>query len=354
MKKPCLFLGIDSGATTCKVNAINAAGKPLDATLRQFPTRSKEGREVLLADWIYAAETFLKIHQLTWDTVEGVGIAMPGPFDSYGVLGALPNYPSDLRGWTYLEDFKHRVKHHAGRPLPVATGNDGHLAGLAESKELPHETPGGMLLLAPGSGLGSAYVDASGRLLEGDHYSAGFFCCMPLPYAELGLPKLRCGCGRDWGCTERYCALSGLPDLIRLVLPRHPGHAYEQRTLSGREQALGLRDLAQEGDLLALEVFDLQAKALGYAVAMGSMAYDPSYVVIGGGLMDPDATIPDFRQRYLDGIRASAAKYLWIPPDDLHIHAARLGEHAQAIGAALLAKVQALGPPHESTPSSSL
>jgi predicted NBD/HSP70 family sugar kinase len=333
-----VFLGLDSGATTCKVNGVDAEGRPLATVLRQFPTRSREGRETLLTDWMHAAETFLEAQQLTWDAVEGVGVAMPGPFESYGVLGALPNYPSEFRGWNYRADLEERLQRHAGRHLRVATGNDGHLAGLAEAREIQRDAPGGVLLFAPGSGLGSAFVDASGRMLEGDHLSAGFFCCMPLPYAELGLPKLSCGCGRDWGCTERYCALSGLPDLIRLVLPRHPEHPYHDGSRTEREQALELRDRAQQHDPLALEVFDLQAKALGFAVAMGSMAYDPSHVVIGGGLMDPDATTPPFRQRYLDGIRATAAPYLWIPPEALQIHPARLGEHAQAVGAALLAR----------------
>ena len=139
------------------------------------------------------------------------------------------------------------------------------------------------------------------------------------------------------GCTERYCALSGLPDLIRLVLPRHPEHPYHDGSRTERGQALELRDRAQQQDPLALEVFDLQAKALGFAVAMGSMAYDPTHVVIGGGLMDPEATTPAFRQRYLDGIRNAATPYLWIPPEALQIRPARLGEHAQAVGAALLA-----------------
>ena len=338
-KENSIFLGIDCGATTCKVNGIDGAGNPLDTTtLRQFPTRSREGRETLLEDWMRAGETFLEAHGLGWGDVAGVGIAMPGPFDAYGVLGALPNYPDDLRGWNYLASVKDHLHLRTGRALPVATGNDGHLAGLAEARELQREIPGAVFLLAPGSGLGSAFVDASGRLLEGDHHCAAFFCCMPLPYAELGLPKLACGCGRDWGCTERYCAISGLPDLIRLVLPRHPGHQYHDGTLSGRDQALGLRDLAQQEDALALEVFDLQAKALGFAVAMASMAYDPTHIVIGGGLMDPGATTPAFRKRFLEAIRESAAKHLWVEPGSLNYHSARFGEHAQSLGAALQAK----------------
>jgi predicted NBD/HSP70 family sugar kinase len=95
--------------------------------------------------------------------------------------------------------------------------------------------------------------------------------------------------------------------------------------------------LAQEGDPLALRIFDMQARALGLTVAASAMAYDPSNVVIGGGLIDREATTEEFRARYLMGIRATAAEYLWVDPAQLNYHEARLGELSQAIGAALLA-----------------
>ena len=41
------------------------------------------------------------------------------------------------------------------------------------------------------------------------------------------------------------------------------------------------------------------------------MALDPQFVVIGGGLMDPQATSEAFRERYLSIVRNSALPYVW-------------------------------------------
>ena len=68
------------------------------------------------------------------------------------------------------------------------------------------------------------------------------------------------------------------------------------------------------------------------------MAVDAEYVVIGGGLIDPEATTPEFRERYLRIIRESAQPYLWPSQQEkLKVVAATLGELSQAIGAALVA-----------------
>jgi predicted NBD/HSP70 family sugar kinase len=68
------------------------------------------------------------------------------------------------------------------------------------------------------------------------------------------------------------------------------------------------------------------------------MALDPGFVVIGGGLMDPEATTPAFRERYLSIVRDTAAPYLWpTQRSRITIVAAALGDLSQAIGAALAA-----------------
>jgi glucokinase len=103
-----------------------------------------------------------------------------------------------------------------------------------------------------------------------------------------------------------------------------------------KERAFTLRGLAQKGDKLAVELFDFQAKAMGLHVANMVMALDPRFVVIGGGLMDPEATTTAFRERYLDIVRSSAREYLWpYQRDSISIVPAALGDLSQAIGAAL-------------------
>jgi hypothetical protein len=68
------------------------------------------------------------------------------------------------------------------------------------------------------------------------------------------------------------------------------------------------------------------------------MALDAEFVVIGGGLIDPDATTEAFRERYLGGIRAAAEPWLFpVQRRTMKILPATMGELSQAVGAALVA-----------------
>jgi glucokinase len=80
---------------------------------------------------------------------------------------------------------------------------------------------------------------------------------------------------------------------------------------------------------------------MGYHVANLAMALDPTFVVIGGGLMDPENTTEAFRERYLSILRETARPYLWSAQrDHIRIVPATLGDLSQAIGAALVALYQ--------------
>ena len=196
-------------------------------------------------------------------------------------------------------------------------------------------------MLTPGSGLGAAFIDGNGLPLDGDTLAGMEAGHMPAPLQELHEKPYPCGCGRTWGCIEVYTTLSGLPHLLADRLTRHPGHPLAQSALSPRERAFALRGLAQKGDALAIELFDFQARALGLHVATLAMAFDPQFVVIGGGLMDPEATTAAFRERYLRVVRESAAPYLFpAQRARLSIVPAALGDLSQAIGSALVALYQ--------------
>jgi len=150
-----------------------------------------------------------------------------------------------------------------------------------------------------------------------------------------------CGCGRDWGCVEAYTTISGLPQLLAEKLKQHPTHELATSTAPIKEKVLSLRGRAQKNDALALEIFDFQAHAMGIHVANLVTLLDPGIVIIGGGLMDHEATTPEFRERYLRIIRETAQPYFW-PQQRKHltIVPASLGELSQAIGAALVALYQ--------------
>ncbi|MGB6222338.1 ROK family protein [Haloferula sp.] len=334
------YLGIDSGATTSKIAAVRADGSIFPSDLLQRPTGSEGGPEGVIKAWMGAIADYMAEHGMDWDQISGVGLAVPGPRRSYGVLATGPNLPESFDGWDVQHDLLEALREAAGRPLSLALGNDGNMGGVAEAHSAIGNDKAGVVMLAPGSGLGGAYIDPTGMCLDGDTLAGMEISHMAAPLHLLNVEALTCGCGRTWGCFEMYTSLAGLPYLLDLALPRHPGHSLADPTLGKKERVLKLRGLAQDGDALALELFDLQAKAMGLLVAQLTMTLDPSCFVIGGGLIDPEATTETFRDRYLGLIKSTALEYVWPTQKDvLRIIPASLGEQSQAIGAALVARL---------------
>ncbi|MEO8356187.1 MAG: ROK family protein [Chloroflexota bacterium] len=333
-----IYMGTDGGATTSKVGGVWSDGSVISTKLLQSSTNSTQGPEAVVRSWVEAITTYLSTNSLTWDQVGGVGLAVPGPFQRYGVFDHSANLPDDFTGFDVHTSYSNALAERAGRAIPLTVGNDGNMGGVAEAQHARGSSHGTVLMLAPGSGLGCAYIDRHGLPLDGDTLAGMEGGHMPAPLHLLGAKAYPCGCGRDWGCIEVYTCLAGLPYLLEEKLEQYPDHDLAKSPLSVKERAFSLRGLAQKGDTLATEIFDFQARAMGLHVANLAMALDPTFVVIGGGLMDPEATTPAFRERYLDIVRSTAREYVWPSQRDvITIVPAALGDLSQAIGAALAA-----------------
>ncbi len=333
-----VFVGTDSGATSSKFNAVWENGEPVSTRVFLRPTNAQNGKDAVISGWVEAVKSFLHENQLTWNQVNGVGLAIPGPYQRYGVLDRSANLPSSFAGWEVHEDYTRALAQAAGRPIPLAMGNDGQLGGVAEARLARRNAPSSVLMLMPGSGLGCAFIDHHGLPLPGDTLASMEAAHMPAPLQLLGVKPFPCGCGRDWGCVETYTTISGLPHLLADKLQKYPDHELATAPGTPKEKALSLRTRAQTGDPLALEIFDFQARAMGLHIANLTMALDPGIVIIGGGLMDTEVTTPEFRERYLRLIRETAEPYFWpAQRRTIKIVPAVLGEQSQAIGAALVA-----------------
>ena len=334
-----VYIGTDSGATTSKTGGVWTDGTPISLKLRQTSTNSQLGTAAVVSGWVAGVDGFLADNNLKWDQVRGVGLAIPGPYLRYGVLDRSANLPASFAGWDFYADYSAALAAKAGRPVPLVVGNDGNYGGVGEAARVRGTRRASVLMLAPGSGLGAAYVNPDGLPLDGDTLAGMEAGHMPAPLHLLGgIRPFKCGCGRDWGCVEAYTTISGLPQLLAEFLPRFPGHELATSTAPIKEKVLSLRTRAQKGDALALEIFDFQARALGLHVANLTLALDAEFVVIGGGLMDPEATTEEFRSRFLSKLRAAAEPYLFQAQRQcVKIVPATLGDLSQAIGAALVA-----------------
>jgi glucokinase len=330
-----VFFGTDGGATTSKTGAVWGDGTAVSTRLLQRPTGSAGGPHAVVQGWVEGLSDYLAENGLGWERVGAVGLAIPGPYQRYGVFDRSPNLPESFAGFDVHTAYANAIADRAGRAVPLTVGNDGNMGGVAEAQRVRGNGSATVVLLAPGSGLGCAFIDARGLPLDGDTLAGMEAAHMPAPLHLLNTRPYPCGCGRTWGCVEVYTTLSGLPYLIK----ERTGEDLPPADL--RQRAFGLRGLAQKGDPVACEIFDFQARALGLHVATMAMALDPGFVVIGGGLMDPEATTEAFRERYLGIVRDSAMPYLWpAQRERLSIVPAALGDLSQAIGAALVALYQ--------------
>ena len=336
--KKVVYIGTDGGATTSKVGGVWGDGSTVSTKLLQSSTNSAQGPESVVRSWVEAIDTYLSQNFLTWDQVGGVGLAVPGPFQRYGVFDHSANLPDSFTGFDVHTAYSSALAECAGHAIPLTVGNDGDMGGVAEAQHVRGGIRATVLMLAPGSGLGCAFIDRQGMALSGDTFAGMEGGHMPALLHLLDAKPYTCGCGRTWGCIEMYTCLAGLPHLLADKLEKYPDHDLAKSDRPMKERAFSLRGLAQKGDQLAVEIFDFQAKALGLHVANLAMALDPKFVVIGGGLMDPEATTVEFRERYLNIVRENAREYLWpYQRDSITIVPAALGDLSQAIGAALSA-----------------
>jgi glucokinase len=333
-----IYIGTDGGATTSKVGGVWSDGSTISTKLLQSSTNSIQGPEAVVNNWVESINTYLSQHDLTWEQVGGIGLAVPGPFQRYGVFDRSANLPENFAGFDVHTAYSNALSERAGRTIPLTVGNDGDMGGVAEAQHARDNGNGTVLMLAPGSGLGCAYINRNGLALDGDTFAGMEAGHLPALLHLLGTKAYPCGCGRTWGCIEVYTCLAGLPYLLAEKLEQYPDHHLAKSPLNLKERAYTLRGLAQKGDKLAIELFDFQAKALGLHVANLAMALDPKFVVIGGGLMDPESTTFAFRERYLGIVGSVAREYMWpMQRESISIVPAALGDLSQAIGAALAA-----------------
>ena len=161
-----MFIGTDCGATMSKVGGAWADGSNISTKLLQRPTNASQGREAVVADWIEAVGEYPPQNGIRWDQVSSVGLAIPGPYLRYGVRGHSANMPASFDGWD--SDDSRALARKAGRAMPLVVGNDGAFGGVGEAQRVRGHSTDGVLMLAPGSGLATAYIDAQGLPLQGD------------------------------------------------------------------------------------------------------------------------------------------------------------------------------------------
>jgi predicted NBD/HSP70 family sugar kinase len=205
---------------------------------------------------------------------EGIGVSLPGRVDlSSQKFVFAPNL-----GW-HEEDLKERLERATG--LPVDLENEANACALSEFWFGRHsDSVGNLIAVAVSEGIGVGMI-LNGQIVRGPSGLAGEF-----GHVTVNETGPRCGCGNH-GCWEVYASNSAAVRYYteaRLAKrngngsngngkldPKQCGYTFEE-----------VLQLAEQGDLKALEALDRMAHYLGRGIAMLVTGLAPDIIVVVG------------------------------------------------------------------------
>lgn len=297
-------VGLDNGGTANKFTVMSRSGEFLIDRLVELPSRVTEGPTAAIAALVEAFDAALALTDVDRDDVRGVGFDTPGPATADGVIssrGGTNFAHADWRGF----DFRSALE--AALGLPVVYSNDGNAAALYAHHEHFGAVAGERSSISAivGTGLGGGVIE-SGRIVKGAAGMAGELGHVHIPMRGLladDQPVPHCNCGFD-GDAESVASLTGIRNnLLPYWLTRYPDH--ELHGIDPLEAAKRVRSLGEQGDELALCIFEQQAMALGRLFTIAANFTDPDCYFVGGGVIEAR---PDFRDWFL----ARVQEHTWL------------------------------------------
>jgi len=298
MSKAKHFAGLDIGGSTIKSVIINSSGDQVGPIV-EVKSHVKDGYQATFKQLEAALDELTHNAGINRDDIGGIGLDVPAP-SSNGVIWGKANLGDDWVGTDICSELNKHLN------IPIHMTNDCNAAAVGEYA-IRHKHLGGLLLVAPGTGLGGGFVLPGGKLYEGANGLALEVGHISVPFTEDDGSLPACTCGLK-GCLEAWVSLVALRRRLHLELqkPKWQDHPLNTPDLTIEEKAFKLRTLAENGDALSIQLFKQQGFILGYGIADLVRTFDPGLVVIGGGLAEAK-----FRDDFLNWIRDGFADRAW-------------------------------------------
>ncbi|MCC7161593.1 MAG: ROK family protein [Anaerolineae bacterium] len=249
-------IGVDLGGTSIKCGLVSPDNQIVERN--SAPTLALQGPEQA-AERIAQNVRVLLEYVPAGKHAQAIGICSPGPMDhATGVLIEPPNL-----GWKNVP-FAKMVSERLN--LPVTLEHDAKASALGEYHFGAGRGSDAMALIIVGTGV-SAGIVIKGELYRGVHGTAG-----ELGHITVDVDGPVCRCGSN-GCVELFAAGPGIVS------------AYEYAAHTRVESAKAVALAAQNGDELAVRVFERAGRALGAGMGALAMLMDISTFVMFGGVV---------------------------------------------------------------------
>ncbi len=300
-------IGIDLGGTIIKIGLI---GRSQVLAFTKMEAGSQNGLGYSLQRITDTVNQLLQTQGLQKTDIAGIGIAFPGIVDprQKKVLSTNKKYDDaltiDLPSW-------------AARnwQAPLVIDNDARLALVGEWQHGAAKGHDNVVMMTIGTGIGTGVV-IDGRVLYGAHFQGGSLG----GHITVDLHGRTCSCG-NVGCVEAMASSAFLPAIIAAQEGLSDGFRATGKEMDFRR----LFQLAAAGNPDALAVRNACMDVWGAALVTYVHAYDPTIIVLGGGILNSnDVILPYLRQK----LKA----YAWCPRHEVILSVAARGDQAALLG----------------------
>lgn len=304
------FIVADIGGTQIRA-AVFHSGNPRPVVVKKIRTRDK------LQTPVERMIGLIRDVQPAGADISAIVVAVPGYMDiKNGVVVEAPNIP----GWVNLpiRDLLSEQFH-----VPIYVGNDANIAALGEWRYGAGIGHDNLLYLTISTGIGGGAI-INGKLMTGDRGLAGEFGHITVvPNGPL------CGCGHR-GHLE---AVASGTAIARYVSERIALGAETTLSAIPNPSAKDVGQAAAAGDGLAIQALNMAGAYIGHALADYLHIFNPSVVILGGGVMAAGSLI-------LDPIKKALPEHILGRPylENVQIVTAALGDDVGLIGGLVLAE----------------
>lgn len=293
---------VDIGGTKIAVGMVDENGRVLHKTTSPTNTDDYAGGLKTVAAMLRQTAQDAAVE------ISGIGIGSTGPVNPFtGEFGNVDFLP----GWRHknpVEDLNRLFR------VKVALENDGDAAALAEAAWGIGQNKSRLIYVTVGTGIGGGVV-LDGKLyrgVDGAHPEVGHHV------VDASGPPCTCG---FHGCWE---SLAAGPAMVAWFAGKVPADYPDRDRLSGKH----ICELAVQGDKLARQAVDREARYLGLGLANLINLFTPDAIVLSGSVMkSADLLLPGIRKTISEGCR-------FVPAEKTELMLASLGEDTNLIGAA--------------------
>ncbi len=306
-------IAVDLGGTHMR-----AAAYRLNETrpIKHHKTKTRSGDDSIFERLVHLITEVLP----KGETLQAIGVAAPGPLNPRtGIIIETPN----IQEW---KNFPLAEKLSAHFGSPVYLGNDANLAALGEWRYGVGQGHDNLLYLTISTGVGGGII-SHGRLLEGETGLAG-----ELGHVTVLADGPICSCGHK-GHLEALASGTAIANYVEVQLA--DSETVSSLRSRAKRTAESIAVAAREGDPLAISAYERAGKYLGIGVASFLHVFNPSILILGGGVLQSGELLwKPFEKSLREQVFNPA--YL----ENLVLTSAALGDDAGLLGALALVETK--------------